>query len=110
MRPQQGAERLRITEFRTGSAVGARMRAAVLVLGAALSLAGCAGDSPMAFLDPKVPDVPKVEPANYITIGAPEVKRRPTLSPADQTKLQQQLEGLSKDNGKSVEQAIEKGV
>lgn len=80
------------------------------MLGAALSLAGCAGDSPFALLDPKIPDVPKVEPANYITIGAPDVKRRPTLSPTDQAKLQKQLEGLSQDNGKSAAQAIEKGT
>ncbi len=97
---------------RMGLPTAGALRAArlVLALGLGLGLGGCAGDSPLAFLQPKVPDVPKVDSANYLTIGAPEVKRPPTLSPADVDKLQKSLESQSKDNGKALEAAIEKGT
>ncbi|WP_156922350.1 hypothetical protein [Azorhizobium doebereinerae] len=108
MRPERGALRLPVTHKDASRAVRLGLRAAVLA--AALALAGCAGDSPLAFLNPHVPDVPKVEPTAYPTLGAPDVKRMPVLTPDAQAKLQKDLETLSKDNGKSLEQAIEKGT
>ncbi len=113
IRPERGAATLsparRCTRDRAKPALARPLRALALAA-LVLSLGGCAGDSPFAALGPRVPDVPKVDPANYLSVGAPDVKRRPILSAPDQAKLQQNLENLSKDNGKALEAKIEQGT
>ncbi len=113
IRPERGTATVlpdrRTTADRAMTASGRSVRALGL-LALVLTLGGCAGDSPFAALGPRIPDVPKVDAAAYLSVGAPDVKRPPTLNAADQAKLEKDLEALSKDNGKALEAAIEKGT
>lgn len=113
IRPERGAATISAARRCTPNPAKpalARPARALALAALVLSLGGCAGESPFAALGPQVPNLPKVDPANYLSVGAPDVKRPPTLSPADQAKLQQNLENLSKDNGKALEAKIEQGT
>ncbi|MGU3494881.1 hypothetical protein ACLBXM_12625 [Xanthobacteraceae bacterium A53D] len=111
MTPDMAATQGAATQGSDAATFRLRRLGAAVALASTLALAGCAGDSPASFLDPHVPEVPKVDPAAFPTVGAPEVKRRATLTPDAQAKLQRDLEVLSRDKGKSVERAIQqKGI
>lgn len=110
MRPQGGA--LRRADRTTGARrLAPRAGRFAAVVAAAALLAGCAAgpDSPFAVFQPRVPDLPKVDPAAYPNLSTPDVARKPTLTPEAQAKLQKDLERVSKDQGNSVLQSIEKG-
>ncbi|MFG1422244.1 hypothetical protein [Roseixanthobacter liquoris] len=78
-------------------------RASVLMLG--LALAGCAGESSIPFLEPKVPDVPKVEAGNFPNFSVPPTPRPPAMSPDQLAKVQAELENAANDAQRRLQQA-----
>lgn len=64
----------------------------------ALSLAGCAADSPLSLPVPPRADVPEVAHDSYPTIGTTARTGRPALTEPQRAKLQSDLERLSRVN------------
>ncbi len=71
------------------------------------SLGGCAGqEDPLSALTPPDPKVPEVQDNTYPTLGtAPSTQK--TLSPAERSKLQSELESLAASREGKVKRAIE---
>ncbi|MEP9369824.1 hypothetical protein [Xanthobacter sp. VNH20] len=91
--------------MRTRRLLSVRVGAAVSGLLLALALAGCAGESSIPFLEPKVPDVPKVEAGNFPNFSIPPTPRPPTMSPAELAKVQSELENSANDAQRRLQQA-----
>jgi hypothetical protein len=91
--------------MRTRAASSLRVCAALSGLLLGLALAGCAGESSIPFLEPKVPDVPKVESGNFPNFSAPPTPRPPAMSPAELAKVQAELENAATDAQRRLQQA-----
>lgn len=77
-------------------------------LAAASLLAACASGDPLASIAPPNPDVPKVAPDAFPTLGTTEAKGRPApLNPAQRDQLQKELESLAKSRQDQVEKQLQ---
>ncbi|MFG1428191.1 hypothetical protein [Roseixanthobacter glucoisosaccharinicivorans] len=91
--------------MRTRAAPSLRRGAAACGLLMALALAGCAGESSIPFLEPKVPDVPKVEAGNFPNFSVPPTPRPPAMTPDQLAKVQAELENAANDAQRRLQQA-----
>lgn len=99
------AGRLTFSAKRIRAASSLRVCAALSGLLLGLALAGCAGESSIPFLEPKVPDVPKVEAGNFPNFSVPPTPRPPAMSPEELAKLQAELENAASDAQRRLQQA-----